>query len=67
MLAGLAAPNARAVIEDPDALAEVLRFANAVGAVTTTAYGAIPAMPTRAAVEQLLGFDRGAPVGQPQA
>jgi len=33
-----------------------LRFANAVGAITTTRYGAIPALPTRAQVETLLGI-----------
>lgn len=38
----------------PESLRESLRFANAVGALTTTRRGAIPAMPTRAQVEQLL-------------
>jgi fructokinase len=36
------------------ALSEILRFANAVGAITTTARGAIPALPTRAQVETFL-------------
>ncbi len=35
-------------------LVPALRFANAVGAITTTRYGAIPALPTRAQVEALL-------------
>ena len=38
----------------PDDLTEVLRFANAVGALTTTRKGAIPALPTRQAVADLL-------------
>ncbi len=37
-----------------DALPEILRFANAVGAISTTARGAIPALPTRAQVEAFL-------------
>jgi fructokinase len=32
----------------------ILRFANAVGALTTTQYGAIPALPSRAAVDAFL-------------
>jgi len=36
------------------ALSQVLRFANAVGALTTTSRGAIPALPTRAEVEAFL-------------
>ncbi|NBC34567.1 MAG: fructokinase [Alphaproteobacteria bacterium] len=58
-MAGLLA----AVLEDPAALSEAetlrraCRFANAVGALTTTAYGAIPALPTRAAVEALLNAE----------
>ncbi|MBI5667154.1 MAG: hypothetical protein HZC41_04030 [Chloroflexi bacterium] len=35
-------------------LDRILRFANAVGALTTTQYGAIPALPTRAAVDAFL-------------
>jgi fructokinase len=35
-------------------LEEIVRFANAVGALTTTQLGAIPALPTRTAVEQFL-------------
>jgi sugar/nucleoside kinase (ribokinase family) len=34
--------------EVDDRLVPALRFANAVGAITTTRYGAIPALPTRA-------------------
>lgn len=35
-------------------LESIVRFANAVGALTTTQLGAIPALPTRAAVEQFM-------------
>ncbi len=35
-------------------MSDVLRFANAVGALATTERGAIPALPTRATVEQFL-------------
>lgn len=35
-------------------LPEIVRFANAVGAITTTKRGAIPALPTRAEVEAFL-------------
>lgn len=35
-------------------LASILRFANAVGALATTQYGAIPSLPSRAAVETFL-------------
>jgi len=35
-------------------LDEIDRFANAVGAITTTQRGAIPALPTRAQVEAFL-------------
>ena len=38
----------------PDRLREICRFANAAGALTTTAPGAIPSLPDRAAVNQLL-------------
>jgi len=40
--------------DDVDALDEVLRLANAVGALTTTRRGAIPALPTRDRVTALL-------------
>jgi sugar/nucleoside kinase (ribokinase family) len=40
--------------DSTDALAGCLRFANAVGAIATTARGAIPALPTRAQVEAFL-------------
>ena len=39
---------------DPDRLRSICRFACAVGALTTTERGAIPALPTRAAVERFL-------------
>lgn len=48
------------ILEDPattftdDRLREICRFANAAGALTTTATGAIPALPDRAAVIRLL-------------
>jgi fructokinase len=48
------------LLHDPQALAEpsrldgLCRFANAVGALTTQERGAIPALPTRAAVEAFL-------------
>ena len=38
-----------------DRLPEIARFANAVGALTTTQRGAIPALPTRGDVEAFLG------------
>lgn len=54
LLAGLSARGDTGVCDDPEALIRTLRFANAVGALTTTRYGAIPALPTRADVEHLL-------------
>lgn len=42
---------------DADSLARIGRFANAVGAITTTGKGAIPSLPTRAAVEAFLSGD----------
>ncbi len=39
---------------EEEALAGLCRFANAVGALTTTRRGAIPALPTRQAVEEFL-------------
>jgi fructokinase len=42
------------VIENQERLAEVCRFANAVGALVTTERGAIPAMPTRQKVIEFL-------------
>ena len=62
-MAGLLSGIARnpAVLDDDAALAELCRFANAVGAITTTVRGAIPALPTAAAVEALLsGHSSGA-------
>ncbi|BDG01635.1 PfkB family carbohydrate kinase [Anaeromyxobacter oryzae] len=47
----LAAPGA---LDDPRTLREACRFANAVGALTTTERGAIPALPTLPRVEALL-------------
>ena len=52
LIAGiLAEPDA---IADPARLDRICRFANAVGALTTMERGAIPALPTRAAVERFL-------------
>jgi fructokinase len=51
LLAGLLAHPG---IPDQATLVEICRFANAVGAIATTARGAIPALPTRAAVEARL-------------
>jgi fructokinase len=42
------------VLDDDAALARLCRFANAVGAIATTARGAIPALPTASQVEALL-------------
>jgi fructokinase len=44
----------RAFALDAESLAQIARFANAVGALTTTGKGAIPSLPTRAAVEAFL-------------
>lgn len=52
LLSGVAAEPG--VLEDDAALARLCRFANAVGAITTTGRGAIPSLPTRAQVEALL-------------
>ncbi len=38
------------VLDDPAALEEALRYANAAGALTTTGYGAIPALPSLAQI-----------------
>jgi fructokinase len=54
VLACLSAYPDRAVVASEAALVPALRFANAVGAITTTRYGAIPALPTRSQVEALL-------------
>jgi fructokinase len=51
LLAGLL-PHER--LPDQDALAGICRLANIVGALTTTERGAIPSLPTRAAVEARL-------------
>ena len=45
----------RGIAGEPARLRELCRFANAVGALTTTERGAIPALPTRDRVEALLG------------
>ena len=50
----LACLSACADVSAAATLVPALRFANAVGAITTTRYGAIPALPTRAQVEALL-------------
>ncbi len=43
----------------PAHLPEIVRFANAVGALTTTERGAIPALPTRATVERFIDKQMG--------
>lgn len=53
LLAGVAASD-DAGLDDKATLSRILRFANAVGAITATRYGAIPALPTRQEVEALL-------------
>jgi fructokinase len=57
LLAGLAFEDS--ALDDEATLIRVLRFANAVGAITTTRYGAIPALPTRHEVETLLSSNAG--------
>ncbi len=42
------------VLDDDTALTDLCRMANAVGALTTTARGAIPSLPTRRQVEKLM-------------
>ena len=44
----------RGILDDDEALAKLCRFANAVGAITATARGAIPSLPTRRQVEVAL-------------
>jgi fructokinase len=55
-VAGLLAAIAKNpdVLDDDKALTELCRYANAVGAITTTQRGAIPALPTASQVEALL-------------
>jgi len=52
LLSGIAADHA--VLDDDAALTEHCRIANAVGAITATARGAIPSLPTRQQVDDLL-------------
>ena len=52
LLSGIVADDA--VLENDTELTALCRFANAVGALTTTARGAIPALPTRKQVDDLL-------------
>lgn len=42
------------ILQDKDRLTDLCRFANAVGALTTTQRGAIPALPTRQQVDDFL-------------
>jgi fructokinase len=53
-LACLAARPDLTMARNDEAMVRSLRFANAVGAITTTRYGAMSALPTRAQVENLL-------------
>ena len=46
--------NDPSILQDQTRLHELCHFANAVGALTTTERGAIPALPTRAQVERFL-------------
>ena len=48
-------PGFRRFLQDTEALEAVLRFANGCGAIATTGRGAIPALPTREAVEGFVG------------
>ena len=41
-------------LDDPAALSRAIRFATAAGALATTAYGAIPSLPRRDAVDRIL-------------
>ena len=43
-----------AILDDPAALSRAIRFATAAGALATTAYGAIPSLPRRDAVDRIL-------------
>ena len=54
LLACLSAYSDRNDVCAEATLVPALHFANAVGAITTTRYGAIPALPTRTQVEALL-------------
>jgi fructokinase len=69
-MAGLLAGLLRrpGALGDPEALREICRFANAVGALTTTARGAIPALPSEAEVLALISAPTaGAPDGRADA
>ena len=57
LLAGLVAHRDLHALDGP-ALARILRFANAAGALATTRRGAIPALPDRAEVERFLAAQR---------
>jgi fructokinase len=46
--------GAPALPSDATAITAACRFANAAGALATTGRGAIPSMPTRQAVEELM-------------
>jgi fructokinase len=54
LLACLSDHPGPSMLADQGAMLRALRFANAVGAITTTCYGAMSALPTRAQVEDLL-------------
>lgn len=45
----------QSALQDEKKLREILRFANACGAITTTKKGAIPALPNEAEVQEFLG------------
>jgi len=65
LLAGLLAQPPRAAL-DPATLDRVCLLANATGAITTTARGAIPSLPGREAVRAFLA-ERGLAAGLPAA
>ncbi|KAJ6366522.1 hypothetical protein OIU77_003003 [Salix suchowensis] len=48
----------QSVLEDEPKLREILRFANACGAITTTKKGAIPALPSPDEVHKLLNAEK---------
>lgn len=45
-----------AALADPKTAREVVRFASAAGALATTQHGAIAALPTRSAIDQLMDY-----------
>lgn len=54
LLSALVTDGLEALLVDPVALDGAIRFANAVGALATTTYGAIPSLPRRADVDSFI-------------